>query len=127
MSEAKMPGELIRAFHIGSKRVFANKFQGKNGPYYRINIVSENFDPVKIFMFVNEIDEYIKMLDAIKMDAANLEAPQPITEAPAEEPKPASATLEDKCDRCGGLSFDVFPGRGTQCVNCGKIYWLNNG
>lgn len=136
MSESKIPGDLLFAFNKGSKLVYVNKFQGAHGAYYRIHVKSPKFDDVKLFIFPNEIDDYIKAFKSIAMDAANiddLELPSElkeevhkrvVTETPVEEPK---APVEDKCDRCGGLSFEIFPGRGTQCVNCGKIYWVNNG
>ena len=128
MSEAKIPGDLLFAFNKGSKLVYVNKFQGSSGAYYRIHVKSAKFDDVKLFIFPNEIGDYLKAFKTIALDAANLDGlddvPAPVTEAPAEEPE---APKEDKCDRCGGLSFEVFPGRGTQCVNCGKIYWVNNG
>ncbi len=144
MSEAKIPGDLLFAFNKGSKLVYVNKFQGSSGTYYRIHCKSAKFEDVKLFIFPNEIGDYLKAFKAIALDAANLdglELPEPttdnkkhfneialgkdrITETPVEEPE---APKEDKCDRCGGLSFEVFPGRGTQCVNCGKIYWVNNG
>lgn len=125
MDEKKTPGKLIKAFHVGSKRVFANKFEGKNGEYYRINIQSSNFDDIKLFIFANEARDYLAMMQAIVDDSTGSAIAAPTTEALVEEPKPQIDS--DVCERCHGLDFVIHPGRGTQCVNCGKIYWINNG
>ena len=128
MSEKTIPGKLIKAFHVGNKRVFANKFTGKSGVYYRINIQSSNFDDVKLFVFPNEIDEYIEMFKLIAEDV-ECEDQEEIEEKVKVEPKlvKASAVDNNTCEQCGGLDFEIYPGRGTQCTNCGKIYWMNSG
>lgn len=131
MSEAKIPGDLLFAFNKGSKLVYINKFQGSSGAYYRVHVKSPKFEDVKLFIFPNEISDYLKAFKAIATDAMNLddldiEVPDSTTETLVEEPE-LPAVVKDSCDRCHGLSFEVFPGRGTQCVNCGKIYWINNG